>query len=163
MDIVESHGRDFLTADPTWALDFAPNGTRVGVGDVITRRRYADTLETIAMQGADAFYTGAIAETMIKAVQAANGTMMLGDLKNYTIMIRDVSEIGYRGYRIASTTAPSSGVVALSILKILEGYDHFFAPEMINLSTHRLDEAFRFGYGQVGAHPFPNITNLASC
>lgn len=35
---------DFLTYDETWALDFAPNGTRLGLGDIMTRKRYANTL-----------------------------------------------------------------------------------------------------------------------
>src|SRR5436190_4117631 len=50
---------DFLTKDPTWALDFASNGTRAKLGDKITRKRYADTLETIGEYGPDTFYTGA--------------------------------------------------------------------------------------------------------
>ncbi|GFG01929.1 gamma-glutamyltranspeptidase 1 [Aspergillus udagawae] len=124
-------GKDFLVENPTWALDFAPNGTRVGLGDIMTRRRYADTLETIAKKGPDAFYSGPIAETMINALQAANGTMTLEDLRNYTVAIRNVSQIDYRG-----------------ILKILNTYDDFFAPGNVNLSTHRLDEAMRFGYGE---------------
>jgi gamma-glutamyltranspeptidase/glutathione hydrolase len=42
---------NFLVNDPTWAIDFAPNGTLLGLGDTITRRRYADTLEAIAKRG----------------------------------------------------------------------------------------------------------------
>lgn len=143
-------GEDFLSKNPTWAIDFAPNGTRLGLGDLITRRRYADTLEAIGQRGADAFYSGPIAETMINALQRENGTMTLEDLKNYTVAIRDVSQIDYRGYKITSTTAPSSGSIALSILKILGTYKDFFSTEKsVNLSTHRLDEAMRFGYGEV--------------
>ena len=142
--------QDFLTKDPTWAMDFAPNGTRLGLGDTITRRRYADTLETIARRGADAFYSGPIAETMVNAVQAANGTMTLEDVKNYTVAFRDIASIDYRGFKITSGTAPSSGIVLLSILKLVNGYNDFFGPTSLNLSTHRLDEAMRFAYGQVG-------------
>lgn len=143
-------GEDFLTKNPTWAIDFAPNGTRLGLGDTITRRRYADTLETIAQRGADALYSGPIAETMINALQSENGTMTLEDLKNYTVAIRDISQINYRGYKITSTSAPSSGNIAMSILKILGTYKDFFTTEQsVNLSTHRLDEAMRFGYGEV--------------
>ena len=43
---------NFLVNDPAWAIDFAPNGTLLGLGDTITRRRYADTLEAIAKRGA---------------------------------------------------------------------------------------------------------------
>lgn len=147
---VEDAGRDFLTQDPTWAIDFAPNGTLLGLGDIITRRRYADTLEEVSLRGADAFYTGPIANATINALQAANGTMTMEDLRNYTVAIRPTEEIEYRGYKIASSTAPTSGPIGLSILKILNEYDHFFAPEQLDLSTHRMDEAMRFAYGQVG-------------
>ncbi|KAJ5180573.1 gamma-glutamyltranspeptidase [Penicillium capsulatum] len=142
-------GEDFLSKNPTWALDFAPNGTRLGLGDTITRRRYADTLEAIAKHGPEAFYTGPIAENMINALQAQNGTMTMEDLANYTIAIRNTSQIDYRGYKITSSTAPSSGSVALNILKILETYKDFFTSEKsVNISTHRMDEAIRFGYGE---------------
>ncbi|KAE8367894.1 gamma-glutamyltranspeptidase [Aspergillus caelatus] len=147
MNSAVGDGKDFLSKDPTWAIDFAPNGTRLGLGDTITRRRYADTLETIANNGPDAFYTGPIAETMIQALQAANGTMTLEDLRNYTVIIRNTSQIDYRGNKITGTTAPSSGTVALNILKVLDTYGSFMAPGNVNLSTHRLDEAIRFGYG----------------
>ncbi|KAI9775057.1 MAG: hypothetical protein M1835_005947 [Candelina submexicana] len=139
---------DFLTNNPTWALDFAPNGTRLGLGDTITRKRYADTLETIAQKGPDAFYTGAIAENTIKALQAANGTMTMTDLANYTVAVRPPSTISYRGWNLKSCSSPSSGTVALSTLNILSGYENFFAAGTTNLSTHRLDEAIRFAYGE---------------
>ena len=139
---------EFLTDDPDWAQDFAPNGYRVKLGETITRKRYADTLEAIATQGADAFYTGSIAEATIAALAKQNGTMTLEDLKNYTIAIREPSEITYRGHKATSGSAPSSGAVALSTLKIIDGYEGFDDPAAVNLSTHRLDEAMRFAYGQ---------------
>jgi gamma-glutamyltranspeptidase/glutathione hydrolase len=40
---------------------------------------------------------------------------------------------------------PSGGSVALSILKIIEGYEAD-GPELRNVSYHRLDEAMRFSY-----------------
>lgn len=152
---------DFLTYDETWALDFAPNGTRVKLGDLLTRKRYANTLESIAEFGADAFYTGAIANATITALQKSNGTMALSDLKNYTIESRIPSNITYRGFKIHSGTAPSSGAVVCSVLKIVEGYD-MSTPSQLNFSTHYLDEAIRFAYGQrtlLGDPTFlPNLT-----
>ncbi|CAM1510700.1 Fc.00g010350.m01.CDS01 [Cosmosporella sp. VM-42] len=117
----------FLTDDPAWAIGFAPRGHR---------------------QGADAFYTGPIANATITALRAANGTMTLKDLRNYIVAIREPAQISYRGYKLTSTNAPSSGVVALSALNVLSGYENFFGKATTNLSTHRLDEAIRFGYGQ---------------
>lgn len=148
MKAATARQQDFLSQNPTWALDFAPNGTRVGLGDIMTRRRYADTLDAIAHRGPEAFYTGPIAETMINTLQRENGIMTLEDLRNYTVAIRKPSQIEYRGYRITSCSAPSSGEVALAALKTVEGYSDFFSQTNIKLSTHRLDEAIRFAYGQ---------------
>ena len=39
-------------------------------GDVIKRPALADTLEEIGSQGADAFYSGRIAESIVEAVSA---------------------------------------------------------------------------------------------
>ncbi|KAK3319419.1 gamma-glutamyltransferase 1 [Apodospora peruviana] len=149
MNSVTPNG-NFLTDDPTWAIDFAPHGHRVQLGETITRKRYADTLEVIANEGPDAFYTGAIANATITALRKQNGTMTLDDLKNYTVAIRKPAQITYRGYKLTSCSAPSGGVVALSALKIVEGYNGFRDPAMINLTTHRLDEAIRFAYGERG-------------
>jgi gamma-glutamyltranspeptidase/glutathione hydrolase len=102
---------DFLTYEETWALDFAPNGTRLSLGDVMTRKRYADTLESIADGSADAFYKGAIANATITALRKSNGTMTMEDLANYTVEVRQTSNITYRGFRIHSGSAPSSGAV----------------------------------------------------
>lgn len=115
----------------------------------MTRRRYADTLEAISKRGADAFYSGPIANATIQALQRANGTMTLDDLKNYTVAIRKPASITYRDYRLTACSAPSSGEVALSVLKKIEGYPDIGSPAALNLSTHRLDEAIRFGYGEV--------------
>jgi len=139
---------NFLCAEPAWAIDFCPNGTLVGLGDVITRKRYADTLETIANEGPDAFYnaSGAIARTTIAALKAANGTMTLQDLANYTVAIRNVPNITYRNFVIHSCSAPSSGTVVLNALNTVGGYQDFFHADSVNISTHRMDEAIRFGY-----------------
>lgn len=139
---------DFLMEDPAWAIDFAPNGQLVQEGDTMTRKRYAATLETIAEKGADAFYEGPIAEATIAAVQAANGTMTLDDLKNYAIAHGDPVTMKYGDYTLTTVGAPASGAVALSTLNILSGYPNFGNAEDTLVDTHRLIEAMKFAYGQ---------------
>jgi len=143
MDAVAPNNR-FLTEDPSWALDFAPHGRLVMLGETMTRKRYADTLEVIANEGAGAFYAGAIANATIAALAKANGSMTLADLKNYTVAVRKPASVSYRGYKLHSCSAPSSGVVVLAALKIVEGYEGFGDPARVNLTTHRLDEASKF-------------------
>ena len=149
MDAATVGQYNFLVDNPTWAIDFAPNGTRVALGQTMTRKRYADTLEVISQQGPGAFYMGAIANATITALKAAGGTMTLADLKNYSVAIRKPAQITYRGFKLTSCSAPSSGVVAMSAMKTVEGYQDFGYASTLNLSTHRFDEAIRFAYGEV--------------
>lgn len=139
---------DFLTHDSVWAEDFAPNGRMLRAGEMMTRKRYARTLQTIASAGADVFYTGPIAQATIKAIQATNGTMNLKDLSKYQAISRTPVKINHKGFRIYSTGAPASGSVTLSIMNILAGYNDS-DNESISLKTHRMIEAMRFGYGKV--------------
>ena len=139
---------NFLVNDPAWAIDFAPNGTLLKLGDTITRRRYADTLQTIAEHGPDVFYSGPIAEATIRTLKSTGGTMTMEDLKNYSVAIREPAMISYRDYKIRSCPAPSSGVVAMSAMKIIEGFPTIGDADAVDISTHRFDEAIRFAYGQ---------------
>lgn len=139
----------FFVNEPAWAIDFAPKGTRLGFADTMTRKRYADVLETIAGRGADVFYTGPIASATVKALEKANGTMSIQDLQNYDVVIRESLSTTYRKFKLTSCGAPSSGTVALQIMKIIEHYVNIGDHESVNLSTHHLDEAIRFGYGSV--------------
>ena len=142
-------GPNFLVEDPSFAIDFAPNGTLLGLNETITRKRYAETLETIAERGPDAFYTGPIANATINALRASGGTMTLEDLRDYNVVLRKPAQIDYRGFQLTACSAPSSGTVALSVMKTVEGYSELGQAAAINLSTHRLDEAIRFAYGEV--------------
>ncbi len=140
---VKMAGWNFLVEDQSWAQDFAPHGTLVELGDIMTRKRYAETLQKVARYGADEFYTGATAEATVASVQAHNGTMTLEDLANYEVSVHGAISITYHGYKLYSTGAPSSGAVCLSTLKTMEGYGD---PDA-NLTLHRFDEAMRFAYG----------------
>ncbi|KAK0706497.1 gamma-glutamyltranspeptidase [Lasiosphaeria miniovina] len=141
-----SKNNTFLMDDPVWAEDFSPNGTLVKLGDIITRKRYADSLEKIAKHGADIFYQGELAQSMIRLLSSTNGIITPDDLKNYTVSIKKPLSINYRDYRLFTTEAPSSGAVTLSILKTMEQYPLEDLTDK-NLTTHRFVEAMKFAYG----------------
>lgn len=147
--IEEIDNPEFLMEDPGWSADFAPNGSLLRAGDTITRKRFANLLEKISEEGADAFYTGEVAEATIAALQASNGTMTMKDLKDYSIVSQRPLAITYRDYRIISSGAPTSGSVVLNVMKTIEGYSSMASSRFLELSTHRLVEAIRFGYGLV--------------
>ncbi|KAJ7265204.1 gamma-glutamyltranspeptidase [Mycena rebaudengoi] len=163
---INVQGANFIPKDPLWAEVYAPNGTLLQEGATAYRKRYAETLSMIAEHGADTFYTGRIATNIAEASFARGGILTTHDLTNYTALIREPLNITYRGSRIFSTVAPSSGAVVLSTLKVFEGYQGNFTdsdPE-INVTTHRLIEATKFAYGQRTQYGDPaftsNVTDL---
>ncbi|KAI0441085.1 gamma-glutamyltranspeptidase [Xylaria telfairii] len=143
---VRETGWNFLVEDPSWAQDFAPSGTLLTLGETMYRKRYAETLQRVAENGADVFYTGDIAEATIAMIQKYNGTMTLEDLAEYKVITREALKITYRGFNIYSAGSPTSGAVSLSTLKTIEGYSTKATTD-VNLTMHRFDEAMRFAYG----------------
>ena len=82
--------------DTNWSESYAPNGTLLGLGDTVYRNKFANALEKIANEGADAFYSGSIASNIIDKIGQTGGIMTLDDLANYTVMVKNASTIGYR-------------------------------------------------------------------
>ena len=100
------------------------DGSGLAAGDRLVQPDLADTLESIARDGPDAFYEGPVAWKIAAAVQAAGGVMTVDDLKDYRAIEREPVHGSYRGYGIVSMPPPSSGGVGLiEMLNILEGYD----------------------------------------
>jgi gamma-glutamyltranspeptidase/glutathione hydrolase len=128
---------------------FRPDGSALGSGDRLFQSDLAATLETVARDGARAFYEGPIAEQLAAAVQAAGGVMTVGDLKDYRAIERTPVRGTYRGYDIVSMPPPSSGGVNLiEMLNILEGYD--LAHAVAAQELHLLVEAMKRAYADLG-------------
>jgi gamma-glutamyltranspeptidase len=79
--------RIFSSKNVDWAESFAPNGTMLGVGDNLKMGRYADLLESVATNGADALYTGTTANKIVRGVQQNGGIITLEDLESYRVKI----------------------------------------------------------------------------
>jgi gamma-glutamyltranspeptidase / glutathione hydrolase len=105
---------------------FHADGTPLKQGEIFKSPAYAATLEAIAKHGAQAFYTGAIAQSIVDAVQHAprnQGGMTLADLKAYRPVEQPPVCGTYRGDKICSMGPPSSGGIAvLQILAMLERF-----------------------------------------
>jgi gamma-glutamyltranspeptidase/glutathione hydrolase len=131
---------------PSTAKIFLKNeGSALAAGDRLVQGDLADTLQTIARDGPNAFYHGPIAAKLAAAVQAAGGVMTADDLAGYRAAERTPVRGTYRGYDIVSMPPPSSGGVELiEMLNILEGYDLAHDDEAQTL--HLMIEAMKRAY-----------------
>lgn len=93
------------------------------VGTRIRQPQLAHTLEVLARDGIDAFYTGSLGKELVTRVQAMGGLWTMEDFAAYRALEREPIVGHYQGATIISVPPPSSGGVALvEALNVLSGY-----------------------------------------
>ncbi|KAM6945173.1 gamma-glutamyltransferase 5a [Lycodopsis pacificus] len=126
------------------------NGNLMKTGDIVRFEKLADTLETIAKQGAEAFYTGRIAEDLIHDIQEAGGTLTAQDLASYKVTVTDAWVVPFGEYQMYIPPPPAGGIILSFILNLMKGYNldsTSLIGEQKTLFYHRLVEAFKFSNG----------------
>jgi len=87
-------------------------------GDTIREPELGRTLHAIGEHGADAFYKGRVAQSI---VAASGGNVTLADLARARVRERQPLESTYRGHRIVGMPLPSSGGgIVAALLDVLE-------------------------------------------
>ncbi|MCK8781526.1 gamma-glutamyltransferase [Rhizobium sp. NTR19] len=125
--LVAAEGDRLKTYEGAKSYFFDESGAPLKEGDTLKNPAYAETLKAIAEGGADAFYTGKIAEDIVKTVREAPsnpGVLSLADLRNYRIKEREPLCFPYRALDVCGMGPPSSGAIAVSqILGVVENFD----------------------------------------
>lgn len=105
---------------------FDENDRPRNAGELRTNSAYAETLKAIAEKGADAFYSGPIADAIVKVVgEASNvpGDMTTADLSEYAAKERDPICVNYRARKVCGMGPPSSGEISVgTVLKLIEPF-----------------------------------------
>ncbi|KAL1707722.1 gamma-glutamyltranspeptidase [Schizophyllum commune] len=135
----------WVYSHPTLSQWLTRDGELLPIGTLLTRPAYANTLETIAKEGADAFYTGDIAQGIVDAVQAEGGVMTMKDLRAYEVRSVEPLSAQFRGHKITSVGAPASGAVVLAALSILNNFDDVGGPSSVK-DAHRMIESLKHAF-----------------
>ncbi|MEO8248457.1 MAG: gamma-glutamyltransferase [Burkholderiales bacterium] len=162
-----------LQRDPEASAYFLnADGTPKALGTTLKNPDYANTLGLIAQGGANAFYTGPVAQSIIDKINvttSANGAgpitpglTTLTDLANYQPKRREPVCSGYRSWTVCGMPPPSSGGIAVAqILGILENFQLApLAPIPIDgeggkptvQGVHLISEAERLAYADRNAY-----------
>ncbi|MGJ7602927.1 gamma-glutamyltransferase [Variovorax sp. LT1R20] len=148
------------------AYFFNADGTPKALGTKLKNPAYAKTLTTLATEGANAFYTGPIAQAIVDKVgittAASDGSAItpgvttMADMANYVAKRRDPVCGTYRDYYVCSMSPPSSGGIAVvQALGILETFNMgLYKPTAIDIEggkptvmgVHLVSEAERLAY-----------------
>ncbi|MGX6508396.1 gamma-glutamyltransferase [Rhodococcus sp. SJ-2] len=128
-DSIADSAAQLAVDDDARAYFLLPGGSPKPAGETLTNPAMAKTLGAIATGGADAFYTGDIAQAIVDATATDSGgrtpgTMTLDDLAGYEAKVRTPLCTPYRDYEICGMPNPSSGgVTVAATLGILENFD----------------------------------------
>jgi gamma-glutamyltranspeptidase/glutathione hydrolase len=125
---------------------FQRDGRLYTAGKIFKQPELARTLERIAANPED-FYHGKMAHELVDNLKEGGALITLDDLGQYDVVERKPVIGTFHDYTIVSAPPPSSGgVVLLSALNILEGYDLASLGDRSAASMHLIVEAYRRAY-----------------
>ncbi|MCA9910139.1 MAG: gamma-glutamyltransferase [Anaerolineae bacterium] len=126
--------------------DYLPGGLSPHVGQAVRLPGLAQTLQRVAEGGAEAFYTGEIADAIVNTIQALGGVMTHDDLKRHTSLWQEPIQTNYRDVTIFECPPNGQGLAALIALNIASGFDlgalEWDSPERIHLMVESMRLAF---------------------
>ncbi len=132
---------------------YKPGGEPYEPGERFMQPDLADTLEAIAEDGADAFYTGEIADKIVAEMKTGGGFVDAASLAAYEPVVRDAARGTYRGYEVLTMPPPSSG--GIHIIQMLNVLEHFPIADFGFGSAdavHVLAETARLAYADRSKH-----------
>ncbi|KAM4719735.1 glutathione hydrolase 5 proenzyme [Anableps anableps] len=127
------------------------NKTALSKGDTLQFSKLAETLEIIAEQGANAFYSGRIGLDLIQDIKDAGGTITMEDLKSYKVNVNSPWTVSLGTHQMHIAPPPAGGALVAFILRIMKGFllssDSLVGEKKIQMYHHYI-EAAKFANGQ---------------
>jgi gamma-glutamyltranspeptidase/glutathione hydrolase len=125
---------------------FQRDGRLYKTSEIFKQPELAQTLDRIAANPDD-FYHGKMAQELINDLKPGGSLLTLDDLAQYAVVEREPVTGTFHNYTVLSAPPPSSGgVVLVSALNILEGYDLASLGDRTAASMHLIVEAYRRAY-----------------
>jgi gamma-glutamyltranspeptidase/glutathione hydrolase len=125
---------------------FQHDGNLLKAGETFKQPELALTLERIS-NDPSGFYHGKMAEELVADLKAGGALLTTQDLAHYSVVEREPVVGAFHDYTILSAPPPSSGgVVLVSTLNILQGYNLAKFGDRSPQWIHLVTEAFRRAY-----------------
>jgi gamma-glutamyltranspeptidase/glutathione hydrolase len=125
---------------------FQRDGNLYKEGEAFRQPELARTLTRIAADPDD-FYRGKLARELVDVVRKGGGLLTLDDLAQYSAVERAPVTGAFHSYTVISAPPPSSGgIVLISALNILSGFDLAKLGDRSAQSLHLITEAYRRAY-----------------
>jgi gamma-glutamyltranspeptidase len=109
-----------LRPAPGFADTFLQDGKAPAPGSNFTNQRLATTLQTLADEGLDSFYRGALADTIAADLAAVGSPVTLADLRTHQAERKQPLTLAHSTGTLFNTAPPTQGLVSLAILGLLD-------------------------------------------
>ncbi len=116
-------GAEDLKDFPGFKDVFMPDGDAPIAGSTFKNAALADTLEQIAAQGRDAFYSGDIAKKLVSFLSANGCFIDLKDLSHHQSDWIEPVSTDYRGYTVWELPPNGQGIAVLQMLNLIEPHN----------------------------------------
>ena len=147
-EVISSHwavSASKLQAHPS-GKELLVDGRAPQLGEVVRLPELAQTLQTIAEGGADAFYRGPLAERIARFVREQGGWLLAEDMADHEIIWEEPICTDYRGVTCWECPPNSQGVNALMALNLAEGFDIAGMGFQSADAYHHLIESMRLAF-----------------
>ncbi len=124
---------DELRGQPgAYATIFEPEGRPLREGDLLRQPQLADTLERLASEGLESFYTGALSADIASDLALLGSPVSAADLATHVATRPDPLHVGIGGATLYNSAPPTQGFASLLILALFDrlaadradGFDH---------------------------------------
>ncbi|NIA67672.1 gamma-glutamyltranspeptidase [Pelagibius litoralis] len=144
---------DLLRRDPAAAAIYLPDGVPPQPETYCPLPALTATLKTLAAEGPESFYRGALAERVVADLQAGGSRIALDDLAHYAVEQHAPLSGRHRGADIHTAGDPSGGPRLLEMLTYVEEHltpGKAVGPDTWTAYARGLDQAFATHKGKVG-------------
>lgn len=138
--IEQFKGKEF----ESWFNTFAPNGKVPEIGEIWRSTHHAKTLQSIAETKAESFYRGDLADKIDQYFRQFGGFLTKEDLMDYSPQWVDPIKVNYRGYDVWEIPPNGQGLIALSALNMLKGFN--FTSKDTTETYHKQIEAVKLAF-----------------
>jgi len=144
-----NQARSKLSRVPSSAETWLPNGRAPRAGELFVNKDLANTFKKLEKGGRKEFYTGSIAQAIVKYSEESGGLFTLKDFADHTSTWVEPIYTDYKNYRLYEMPPNSQGMAALEMLNILENVDIKSLGNNSAQYLHYLIEAKKLAYADL--------------